>query len=452
MIATAPAAELRASARRRLLRAPVLVPAAVLALAAGLRLWGLTSPPATIWDEHWYVFDAYAYVGGVPSTPGPSFPHIANEMTWMHPPLAKWLIAAGVAPTNQSVLGWRLPPALFGIAGVLLCYLVALELWGSPWWAGLAASLLAMDGLHIVQSRLATLDIFVTTFVTAGVLFVLRDLRRTAAGPGALVGARPGLAERLFGTRERMWAGILFGCAAASKWSGAWAMAVAFALTLAAVRRNASGDDRRRDVRTVLRAYVLLPLAVYLASYIQFFVQHGPDLAGWVGLQWHMLDFQLHGVVWQPQASPAWSWLLLVHPIQYWGSPRTGAMARGSIWAIGNPALWWPFLALLPAAIVLAVRGDRPLRLALAFFASEYLPWLPPGRTEFLYYLLPAVPFMALVATGVVRRIPRRWRSRTAVVFLAANALTAAAFVPVWLGLPASTGLLRALRLLPGWP
>ncbi len=104
---------------------------------------------------------------------------IADEATWVHPPLGKWIIALlGIGPIGQRSIGWRLPSAVFGIAGVALLYLLALHLWRSVWWAGFSALLLALDGLHIVQSRMAMLDIFLTTFITAAVLFLVLDRER----------------------------------------------------------------------------------------------------------------------------------------------------------------------------------------------------------------------------------------------------------------------------------
>ena len=98
--------------------------------------------------------------------------------------------------------GWRFPSVLFGVAGVLLLYFLALELWGSVWWAGLAGLLLSLDGLHIVQSRIAMLDIFLCTFVTAGMLLLVLDRRRMTA-----VSRREGWVDRIFGSPYRLGAG-----------------------------------------------------------------------------------------------------------------------------------------------------------------------------------------------------------------------------------------------------
>ena len=41
-----------------------VVPLVVVSAAAGVRLWGITSPPNLYWDEQYYVDDAEAYLGG----------------------------------------------------------------------------------------------------------------------------------------------------------------------------------------------------------------------------------------------------------------------------------------------------------------------------------------------------------------------------------------------------
>jgi hypothetical protein len=63
-------------------------------------------PPRTVFDESWYTFDAVASFDGV------------------------------------------------RVAGVLLVHLLALAMWPSPWWAGLAGLLVAVDGVHIVHVHL----------------------------------------------------------------------------------------------------------------------------------------------------------------------------------------------------------------------------------------------------------------------------------------------------------
>ena len=68
--------------------------------------------------------------------------------------------------------------SVFGTAIVLLVYLVARSLTRSVAFASVAGLLMAVDGLAIVMSRVALLDIFLTFFVLLAFWFVLLDRRR----------------------------------------------------------------------------------------------------------------------------------------------------------------------------------------------------------------------------------------------------------------------------------
>lgn len=431
----------------------IAVPAVVLLIAAGLRLWGLQSPRQLYWDEQYYVFDAEVYLGGGIGQPIPGAPavKIADEGTWVHPPLGKWIIALlGVGPFGLRSIGWRLPSAAFGIAGVGLVYLLALRLWRSVWWAGFAALLLALDGLHIVQSRIAMLDIFLTTFITAGILFLVLDRERLEAGPAP--GRWPRV-ERIFGTPYRLWAGVSLGAAVATKWSGAFALA--FAAVLCGVWAL---TGRRRGDRSVLAtagtlvaSFAVVPLGVYLLSYGAFFYQHGFAVRDFLTLQLRMLQYQQTHVKVQPENSAPWTWPLLLRPIQYFRE-SAGASVR-TIVALGNPALWWGFLALLPVgAVTLARRVSWREALIFGGYLAMYLPWFFVARSQFFFYMLPAVPFMALGVVAILRGLPQRAAHVSGFAFAVVVTLIAVLYLPPWIGWPTSAEWLRGMRLLAQWP
>ncbi len=431
----------------------IAVPAVILTIAAVVRLWGVSSPAAMYGDEQYYVFDAEAYLGGATLAPigNPPPLRIADERTWVHPPLGKWIIALlGVGPLGLRSFGWRLPSALFGIAGVALLYLLALRLWRSIWWAGLASLLLALDGLHIVQSRIAMLDIFLTTFITAGMLFLVLDREQMGAHPTPPRWPRT---DRLFGSAYRFWAGVSFGAAIATKWSGAFALVFAAALcAIWAFTGERRGDRGTTAIGgTLLMSFAVVPLCVYLVSYGSFFFQHGPAIRGFVELQVHMLQYQQHHLAIQPENSPAWTWPLMLNPIRYYRAGATSGVRE--IVALGNPVVWWGFLLLLPVGIFTV--GRRPTwRDALIFggYLAVYLPWFAVPRSQFFFYLLPAVPFMCLGLAAILHGLPPR-AARAAGIVVAAVAVAAAiAFLPLWTGWTTSPGWIRGLRLLRTWP
>jgi dolichyl-phosphate-mannose-protein mannosyltransferase len=439
-------------AARRGIGAALVAVILVFGLVAGLRLWNLLSPPETYWDEHYYALDAYAYLGGVPPLLSrPDVPTISGEDSWGQPPMGKWMIATGEDVVGGTPLGSRLPSALFGMAGVLFVFLLGMELWDSAAWSTLAAFLVATDGLHVVQSRIAMLDVFLTTFVTAGVYFLVRDLRR-------MQGLRPARRDsawvrRWFASRDRLLAGLSLGAAVATKWSGLGALVLAATLTM---WREARGDREHAASRrrTILLAFVAVPVAVYLLSYTEFFVEHPFDVAGFLRLQVHMFTAQLH-VAPLSQNSSSWSWPLLLHPVRYWPEPGSGfPLTSGSILAVGNVALFWGFLVALPLLLWRCVARRAPdLRIVMGFYAALLLPWLVVPRPQFIVYVLPCVPFMALAVAGLLRDLASRAARRAVVAGLVvAQSVAAVAFVPVWLDLPVSAAWLHHLRLLPGWP
>jgi dolichyl-phosphate-mannose-protein mannosyltransferase len=431
----------------------IAVPAVVLVVAAGFRLWGLTSPPTLYWDEQYYVFDAGVYLGGAIGQPIPGAPRvkIADEGTWVHPPGGKWVMALlGVGPLGNRPLGWRLPSAVFGIAGVALLYLVALRLWRSIWWAGLAALLLALDGLHIVQSRIAMLDVFLTTFITAGILFLVLDRERMEADDGSDRWPR---INRIFGSQYRVWAGVSLGAAVATKWSGAFALLFAAILCTIWLFTEERGAHRSRlaTVGTIVASFAVIPLTVYVIAYGAFFYQHGFAIHDFLTLQLRMLRYQQTHLKVQPENSAPWTWPLLLHPIQYFGLVR-GATAS-KIVALGNPAFWWGFLLLLPVALVQTIR--RPTwqaAVALGGFAAMFAPWFAVGRSQFFFYMLPAVPFMALIVVAALRRLPARPAKITAIAFAIVTTSVAVAFAPAWTGWWVPTSWIHALGWLPDWP
>jgi dolichyl-phosphate-mannose-protein mannosyltransferase len=448
--------------RFRFLHSAVLVPLLVVSLAAGIRLWQLSSPAQTIWDEGYYAFDASAYIGGgIDATMAPKAPDAnPNERSWMHPPLGKWLIALGIGPLGMSSLGSRLPAAVFGTLGVLLLYLLGLELWGSPWWAGMAALLLALDGLHIVQSRIAMLDVFVTTFLTGGILFLVRDRKRLAGRVPREGTHSEGKLASLFGSRERFWAGAMFGCAVATKWIALLPLLIAAVATRLWIARIGDRKTPTTQPLTVYSSYVALPVAIYLGSYLQWFVAHRFSLVAFFHLQRDMGIYNLTNVNAHAYgASSAIGWPLLLHPIQYYSSAVSQASRAGPsstlgiIEALGNPVFWWGFILVLPVVVWLAVaRKSWSARLGLAMYGAIYLPWFLFSRVHYIYYMTAALPFMALCVVEALRSLKDsafRWAGSA---FVAAMGAIAVMFMPVWLGLRVSGAWLRLLRWLPGWP
>lgn len=190
-------------------RAGWIATAIATVVGAVVRLVGLDRVDALIFDETYYVKDAY------------SLAHLGYEGRWtddwdlhfargdfsglsrqasfiVHPPTGKWLIAAGEALFGWSnPVGWRISAAVAGIIGVFLVCRLAWNLFRSPTVTLVAGLFLALDGMHLVMSRTGLLDIFVSTFVLGAFLAVVKDQQQ----------AHPTLVRRLAAWREQERAG-----------------------------------------------------------------------------------------------------------------------------------------------------------------------------------------------------------------------------------------------------
>lgn len=469
-----------------------LAPVLVTLLAAVLRIAGIAHPHTIVFDETYYVKDAWSlWVHGYEATWGDK----ANELFAtgdsgalqtagafvVHPPLGKWLIALGIAAFGPgSSFGWRISTAVIGTLTVLVVYLLAKALTRSVAAATLAGLLLAVDGLGIVLSRIGLLDGILTFFVVLGILFLVYDRQRVMPRLEERASHERGDAPTLWGRVfwRRPWvvmAGIALGAATSVKWSGAYVLAAAgiyLVITDALARRRAGVALWPTDA--VLRqgpaSFLLLvpaAAAVYLASWSGWFLTGGGydrnavagnALASWAKYHSDILAFHVGLTSSHPYASPAWQWPLLIRPTAFWvggqDAPCFGTdHCIGTITSIPNPLIWYLGVA---AAVYLLVRFVRGLvrrspmpwsyAIPLVGLAATYLPWLAfPERTIFQFYTVVMAPFLILALVLALRDIagirsaPRHRRQagqRTVVVIVVLIVLLSAFYYPLWIGLP----------------
>lgn len=395
-----------------------LLLAVVTVLGAVPRVRRLGATEGFAWDESYYVPAGQAYRTG------------EFAVNFEHPPLAKWAIAAGIEILGDEPVGWRLAAVIAGITTVPLTWLLIRRILHSPWWATFGASLAAVDGMLIVQSRTAILDSLLPPLVVGAALCLVVHLDRHPSG-------------RL--TPWTMGAGFLLGTALAVKWQAGSALA-GVAIAFVVVHRR-----DRRAVASAVVAFVAVPLAVYVSSYAAHFAD-GLGVGEWVELQRSMVDYHREFRVDHPRDSSPLTWLWLQRPVSYGSLHAPGRISITM--ALGNPALWWSFLLALPFLVVTWWRGrDRTVEVVLLAFASLFLPWLVILRPGFLYYLTPLVPFMAVGVTWAAREATHRWRLgwlAPAVVGIAALAAFWA-YLPIWTYQEISEDRFDALMLFDGW-
>lgn len=282
---------------------------------------GFWFPPAKIFDEVYFARAAEEYL------------HRRYIYENTHPPIAKLLITLSTVMFGDNSYGWRFLDVVFGAFVVWLLYALLRRVTGSTLFAAYGAALLMFDGMHFVQSRIATPESFVVCFAIATLYTFYRYWTEAEANPepplpraslwlragGALVSAavaigiialrfphesiaakivatlyvyagcylvyRVLLEPRIVGTSPRehtrskaLWL-FLFALSVAllvaSKWYGVMACGVAFVIVLYvwARERFASKNNPRTFALDITLAVVLFVTGTaYFASYAPQFV------------------------------------------------------------------------------------------------------------------------------------------------------------------------------------
>ena len=488
-------------------------PIAVTILAAVLRLWNLGNPRSLVFDETYYVKDAYSlmrlgYEGQWPDGADASFIagnvdiFLSDAAYIAHPPLGKWIISLGLQVFGaEDPVGWRISTAIVGVLAVALVCVLAFALFRSTVLATIAGGLLAIDGLAIVMSRTALLDNSLMFLTLLGFGAVLLD-RAQSSGRLALWMVRREDAGRSTDWGPSLWwrpwlvtAGLLFGLATAVKWSGLYFLAgfAVYTLLVDAVARRRAGVHFWASSTVFRQAPVSFLLTVpiaavgYLATWAGWFATDGgynrdwaasngssgswvPDsLQSFWNYQVSIYNTNLGQESPHAYESSPLSWLLLVRPTAffYQGSAagENGCEAESCsefITSLANPLLWWLSIA---AAVYLVYRLIRrrewQVGLILMGVAAGYLPWLLyTERTVFQFYTIVFLPYLILGLTfpiGLIlgRATDATWRRlsgiRVVVIVLVAIALVSVFFWSTWTGLQVSGTYQQWHYWLPTW-
>ncbi len=421
-------------------------------MALALRLWHLSAPKVFEFDETWYAKDAFSllrfgyardYVedadklilDGQRTDLWTGSPSMA-----VHPDVGKWMIALGEKAFGLDPSGWRISAAITGSLMVLVMCRFVRRITGSTLLGCLGGLLLALDGLHLVLSRLGLLDIFLAFWLLCAVHCVVADrdwFRRRLADRADLdeQGRATGWGP-LRGTVLRPWlllGGICFGLAVGTKWGALYPLAVFGVLAFA----WSAGARRSFGVRWPwLKALVAdAPIAfvhlvvigglVYTASWTGWLMhadayeehlsynsytqargaekwptakEADADGLGEVSQSlrslWHyhrdVYEFHTNGLEGadHPYKSKPSGWLLLNRPVgvdaqndiqpgDQGCDAEAGSTCMRQVLLLGNPLIWWAGCAALIFGL-LAWLGGRDWRWSVVIggVASTWLPWL----------------------------------------------------------------------------
>jgi len=431
-------------------------------VALGFRLWHLGTIKGFIFDEVYYAKDAHSLLQ--------HRVEMVNSTTAsyvVHPPIGKWLIALGIKLFGFHEFGWRFSAAVIGSLSIAIMYFTARKLFNNFLLSTAASLFMMFDGLELVQSRTALLDIFLMFFLQLAFLALIYS--------------------------QHWVTGILLGLAAATKWTGLYYM-VAFGafMVYADFRRRQTEsriaesrfnfDDWSRDIGYRALQYLVIPVGIYIASWSGwFFTKTGWDrdwanlqkshfsfvpavFRSWIHYQAQVLDFHRHLTTPHPYSANPWGWILMARPTAFlYQSPKTCGAPTCSqeILALGTPLLWWSAaIAVLVTFGYWIARREWQSGLLLLAVGAGYLPWfLFQKRTMFSFYAIAFEPFLILVLIYTLSKLlesaptPRALRTRQSAIaiLVMAVALNFLYFLPLYIGSPMSYSAWHAHLWLPSW-
>ena len=348
-----------------------------------LRLLWLSQPQGSlIFDEVYYVNAARVILGWEVPEGAPYFgAQVGQDPNKEHLPLAKLMIAGSMRLLGDNAFGWRLPSILFGTAGVGLLYLLVRRLTRRPWLALFAALIFSLDNLVFVHGRIATLDIFMMTFMLLGIY--------------CYVAERPAMAGGAFALSTLCKINGVFGLVAIAVFE-----VLRFALR---------PECRPRRWRSLSDLLVMAGTSI-----IFFLIVLWPIDRLWTSFDNpidHAANVYSFGInlrrddVPQGIESLPWQWLVNEVPIPYFKQDINEVVDDNVVFS--RPAIHFigamnPFvIAMLPLALAYLLhaafqkREDFPLAM-LALMAATYLPLLAMAavahRISYIFYFLPVLP------------------------------------------------------------
>ena len=431
------------------------VPGIIAVLGGILRFLNLGRPHKLVFDETYYVKDGWSLIQyGVEVssrleakkadelfTAGNADIYGTTGSYVVHPPVGKWLIGIGEWIFGiESSFGWRFAVALLGTMSILIVGRVARRLFRSTWLGGVAAFLLAFEGLHLTMSRTGILDIIVMFFALAGFAALLVDRDRSREILAQRVGALPpGEYPRWgpwLGWRPWRWvAGLSLGLCVSTKWSGIFFIAVFGLMTVLwdLGARRAAGVDNwfgtafLTDGPFAAVQLVVLSAVIYPVSWAGWFLSDRGYLRNWaqdnpeLGVSWlppalrswahyhhEMWRFSTTLTTEHSYMSNPWGWMVQARPTSFfYEGPTLGDngchvdQCSQAVTTIGTLPLWWGgTLALIVVLYQWIVRRDWRAGAALSGIAAGYLPWFNwQHRTIFTFYEVAFEPWVVLAVT-----------------------------------------------------
>lgn len=379
------------------------------ALARGLFI---TAIQVRFFDEGEFIPAAYSYIER----------GFIGTSTWYHPNLRSIIVYSSISLFGDNPVGWRLPWILTGISSIFFLYLLTRRITGSAKIATVASFLLAIDPLHISQTRINP-DETMTVFTSvAGLYFALRY--REELKPHLLI-----------------LAGLMIGVGISVKWYTVFTTIIVLLISSSVFfQKEENLLQRGNRLVFIFLALTVLPATIYLLTYYAWFGK-GYSPADFLWLQ---LDMYVKQQSLQMSDFEDMSKLKVISPYYWFILPSITGFRLGLPWAmvvipfVSNPFVW---LLALPSIgyVIFRCMVERSFLLfviAGAFFI-QYLPILFVSRPLFIHSALSILPIAIIsIAYTLVNLFDKPGRSWILSLYLVFNLLLVLMALPLLINYP----------------
>ena len=352
----------------------------------------------------------------------------------VHPLLGTNIIASFIKLFGFTPFVFRLPGALFGIAIVVLIYLLAKLLFDKTIISSLAAILSACDFMHLTTSRIATLEPFSIFFIILMFYWMIKYYKEEDHKKEIV---------------DLLICGISMGLAISTKWTACYS-----AIGLAIILFKKLTETKKNVISSLLWCvlfFVIIPLIIYWLSYL-------PDKVwrdSWsIKNVWEhnitMFEYHSKLVSTHPYSSKWYQWLLDIRPIWYYSNINDVGISN-TIACFSNPLLTW---AGIPAIIYCLFKiKDRISFVIVIGYLTAILPWTPISRTTFAYHFYPTSIFVILAICFCANKLmEKRNKNRQLIyIFMALYVLIFIVYLPICTGFGTTKVYIKALELFPTW-
>jgi dolichyl-phosphate-mannose--protein O-mannosyl transferase len=416
---------------------------------------------------------------------------------WLHPPVSKLLMAGSIKIFGDNSFAWRFPGTIFGVLTVWAIYFWCKSIFKSTKLGVLAAFLASLDGLLLTQSRIAMNDIYLTFFVVMAVAFFWKYQNSIQESVFRSQGkkdlrAKKGAGLMISSHQYLLATGVFAGLAMASKWSGFFLWLIFGGWELFQIGQNwLSGRYKKRQIlifagslviagmamwvskgislesgkisstipipllfwvlaylvflsskmiepKRLIKmtlAWFVLPLAIYVGSYAQFWLQ-GHTLDQFRELNHQIIWYQTHLEATHAYQSRPNQWVLDLKPVWFYVSYNGDKI--GNIYALSNPAVsWFGLIGIIACFFAGVLTKKKSLLFLCLCYLLVWFPWVWSPRIMFYYHYTPAIPFLSIALAWLISKLDKSGGAGKAVggAMILVTVLLFVYFYPHWTGI-----------------